>query len=265
MSRNKEKAQSSLNRYHALKVKEAGVLESDPSARPKRVQLVDSIPQAERWRKIVISEITRRLARIEDSMINHQQIRDLNDELNKLFREKRAWEYHIKELGGNDYLTYGKNLSSVGTFVPTDSAADVKGYRYFGRAKELPDVKRLLESSNKQANANARANKLVLEERDSERYRRLGPDYYGYEDEIGPSYHKDPTSGISAVKNDSHTLLQFEKRVQERLMSRIKVDSREITTVIGDFEAMVPTNEQVSQWLVERKRQEMMSRLAGMR
>lgn len=31
------------------------------------------------------------------------RIRDLNDEINKLLREKRYWEERIKELGGPDY------------------------------------------------------------------------------------------------------------------------------------------------------------------
>lgn len=31
------------------------------------------------------------------------RIRDLNDEINKLLREKRHWEVRIKELGGPDY------------------------------------------------------------------------------------------------------------------------------------------------------------------
>ena len=31
------------------------------------------------------------------------RIRDLNDEINKLLREKRHWEERIKELGGPDY------------------------------------------------------------------------------------------------------------------------------------------------------------------
>ncbi len=31
------------------------------------------------------------------------RIRDLNDEINKLLREKRHWEARIKELGGPDY------------------------------------------------------------------------------------------------------------------------------------------------------------------
>jgi len=32
------------------------------------------------------------------------QIRDLNDEINKLLREKGAWEYRIRELGGPNYF-----------------------------------------------------------------------------------------------------------------------------------------------------------------
>ena len=35
--------------------------------------------------------------------LNDFQIRDLNDEINRLMREKRHWEYRIKELGGPDY------------------------------------------------------------------------------------------------------------------------------------------------------------------
>lgn len=31
------------------------------------------------------------------------RIRDLNDEINKLLREKGHWEFRIKELGGPDY------------------------------------------------------------------------------------------------------------------------------------------------------------------
>ena len=32
------------------------------------------------------------------------RIRDLNDEINKLLREKRHWEERIVELGGTDYI-----------------------------------------------------------------------------------------------------------------------------------------------------------------
>ena len=38
------------------------------------------------------------------------RIRDLNDEINKLLREKRHWEDRIKELGGPDYGVSQKNI-----------------------------------------------------------------------------------------------------------------------------------------------------------
>ena len=36
------------------------------------------------------------------------QVRDLNDEINKLLREKGHWEARIRELGGPDYFVRQK-------------------------------------------------------------------------------------------------------------------------------------------------------------
>lgn len=36
------------------------------------------------------------------------KIRDLNDEINKLLREKGQWEVRIKQLGGPDFLVFSK-------------------------------------------------------------------------------------------------------------------------------------------------------------
>ena len=38
------------------------------------------------------------------------RIRDLNDEINKLLREKGYWEVRIRELGGPDYSVGGPKL-----------------------------------------------------------------------------------------------------------------------------------------------------------
>lgn len=65
------------------------------------------------------------------------RIRDLNDEINKLLREKGHWEAQIKELGGPDYARTGpKMLDHEGREVPGN-----KGYKYFGAAKEPPGIK----------------------------------------------------------------------------------------------------------------------------
>ena len=43
------------------------------------------------------------------------RIRDLNDEINKLLREKRHWEERIVELGGTDYIVRDRREGG-GTF-----------------------------------------------------------------------------------------------------------------------------------------------------
>lgn len=62
------------------------------------------------------------------------RIRDLNDEINKLMREKRHWEVQIKSLGGPDHARVGpRMLDQDGKEVPGN-----RGYKYFGAAKDLP-------------------------------------------------------------------------------------------------------------------------------
>lgn len=47
------------------------------------------------------------------------RIRDLNDEINKLLREKRHWENQISALGGPHYRRYGpKMFDAEGREVP---------------------------------------------------------------------------------------------------------------------------------------------------
>lgn len=69
------------------------------------------------------------------------RIRDLNDEINKLLREKRHWENQISALGGPHYRRYGpKMFDTEGREVPGN-----RGYKYFGAAKDLPGVRELFE------------------------------------------------------------------------------------------------------------------------
>jgi len=44
------------------------------------------------------------------------KIRDLNDEINKLLREKGHWQDQIKELGGPDYWVWLHNICDVGLY-----------------------------------------------------------------------------------------------------------------------------------------------------
>lgn len=51
----------------------------------------------------IIGEISKKVAQIQNAGLGEFRIRDLNDEINKLLREKGHWEFRIKELGGPDY------------------------------------------------------------------------------------------------------------------------------------------------------------------
>ena len=44
------------------------------------------------------------MAQIQNAGLGEFRLRDLNDEINKLIREKRHWEKRIIKLGGPNYI-----------------------------------------------------------------------------------------------------------------------------------------------------------------
>ena len=121
------------------------------------------------------------------STTTQHSIRDLNDEINKLIREKGHWERRILELGGPDYAKAapkvtaddvdagdaGTAAGALGT-AATTVGGGATGYRYFGAAKQLPGVKELFERPPaRQASRRTRAQLA----------KGLTPDYYGFRDE----------------------------------------------------------------------------------
>lgn len=47
------------------------------------------------------------MSKIQEASLSDFQIRDLNDEINKLMREKHMWEVQIRGLGGPNYMRGG--------------------------------------------------------------------------------------------------------------------------------------------------------------
>lgn len=117
----------------------------------------------------IIREIAQKVAQIQNAGLGEFRIRDLNDEINKLLREKRHWEDQIKELGGPDYQKVGpRMLDHEGKEVPGN-----RGYKYFGAAKELPGVRELFEQEPPPPPRKTRA----------ELMKDIDADYYGYMDD----------------------------------------------------------------------------------
>eukprot|EP00585_Thalassiosira_rotula_P006047 CAMPEP_0196138972 /NCGR_PEP_ID=MMETSP0910-20130528/6418_1 /TAXON_ID=49265 /ORGANISM="Thalassiosira rotula, Strain GSO102" /LENGTH=182 /DNA_ID=CAMNT_0041399643 /DNA_START=122 /DNA_END=666 /DNA_ORIENTATION=- len=166
MARPEEKAQAMLNKW--VKMKQEGdptsTLSRLAARREKRPFLAshcEHLADAERFRKQIIREISEGVKKIQNVGLGEHAIRDLNDGINKLMREKWHWNRRIKELGGQDFnklerkamilaekeggtntitgtVTTDENTDSMGTGLKGSG-----GYRYFGAAKDLPGVKEL--------------------------------------------------------------------------------------------------------------------------
>jgi len=73
------------------------------------------------------------------------EVRDLNDDINQLMREKRHWETQIVNLGGANYKrATGVMVDDAGKEVP-----GTRGYKYFGRARDLPGVREMFQKGGK--------------------------------------------------------------------------------------------------------------------
>lgn len=107
--------------------------------------------------------------------LGEHAIRDLNDAINKLLKDKQYWERRIRELGGGDYSR--KNLRGRGIEAEGKELPGAPGYRYFGAAKELPGVRELFQQH--EADIEARRKKRTR----ADIYRNITPDYYGFNDE----------------------------------------------------------------------------------
>jgi Isy1-like splicing family len=104
--------------------------------------------------------------------LGEPRIRDLNDLINRLFKEKERWERRIVELGGRDFAREGSDaLSKSGVALPGGG-----GYKYFGAAKDLPGVRELFAEYEAEHKSKQRW----------EAHRRLSPDYWGFRDEADP-------------------------------------------------------------------------------
>lgn len=160
-----------LYRFREAQAQSLG-LTPKPTRRPRLASSVTSLKECERWRGEVIREISRKVSKIQDFGLTDYEVRDLNDEINKLLREKGHWENQILSLGGANYK---RGISSM-LGGDAGASAGKGGYKYFGRAKDLPGVKELFTGKNEEEGEGWRSEKY-------QRFKNLPPSYYGDEDE----------------------------------------------------------------------------------
>jgi len=249
MARNSEKAQSMLFRFRAAQAQESGLLPTASQRRPKAPSTVATIPLAEKYRGQILREVSRKITKVQDEALSDYQIRDLNDEINKLMKEKWSWERRIRELGGPNYMRGG-----AGT-VFDDQGREVqgggKGYRYYGRAKELPGVKEMFERAAKRRVREGEEGREVREHVDR---RNLDANYFGF-----------------GLDEEDGSLLRYERRKEKEAVERIsKIESddedKDWEPLPGDAGDGVrwnlPTLEQVQEELMSRKRRTILDNLS---
>ncbi|KAI3321613.1 Isy1-like splicing factor [Xylariaceae sp. AK1471] len=247
MARNSEKAQSMLFRFREAQAADLGIIDAGRTRRPRVITEVDSIPSCEKWRGQVLKEISRKVSKIQDPALSDYQIRDLNDEINKLMREKHMWEVQIRNLGGPNYMRgTGKIYDETGREI----AGGGKGYKYFGRAKELPGVKELFDAA---IQARTQAEK-PLEARDDLR-KNVDAKYYGY-----------------APDEEDEALLEYEAAKEKEAFDMLLKQAGKGGKPPPDWEPLpgdagdgrgweLPTLDEVQQELMERRRRKLLDQI----
>ena len=230
-----------LYRFRESQAADLGILSATQTRRPKVITQVDSIPVCEKWRGQVLKEISRKVSKIQDPALSDFMIRDLNDEINKLMREKHMWEVQIRNLGGPNYMRSGKVYDNEGKEIEGGG----RGYKYFGRARELPGVKELFEAQN------VPKDEKPLNERADLR-KNVDADYYGF--------NRDEEDG---------SLLDYEMVKEAEAAENLRVQGGEVPDgwepLPGDKGDGVgwrlPTLDEVQEELVERRRRRLLEKL----
>ncbi|CAA7396878.1 unnamed protein product [Spirodela intermedia] len=218
MARNEEKAQSMLNRFITMKNEEK---KRPKERRPYLASECRDLAEADRWRSEILREIGVKVSEIQNEGLGEHRLRDLNDEINKLLRERVHWERRIIELGGPNYLKNSAKMTDLDgniVDVPNPSGRG-PGYRYFGAAKKLPGVRELFE---KPPEIRKRRTRYDI-------YKRIDASYYGFRDEEDGILEK--LEGPAQEEMRAQALAEWQMMDAIRKEARKAVKSGELVTV----------------------------------
>mmetsp|Transcript_39242 Transcript_39242/g.97176 ORF Transcript_39242/g.97176 Transcript_39242/m.97176 type:complete len:284 (+) Transcript_39242:84-935(+) len=170
MARNEEKANNMFNRWVAGK---QAALKGEKDRRPYLATECKDLNQCDQWRQEILREVGKKVMDIQNAGLGEHRLRDLNDEINKLIREKGHWEKRILDLGGPNYAGQSRRIADADGKDGIEDDQKGAGYRYFGAAKQLPGVKELFD---KPAARTVRRTRHQMN-------KSIDADYYGFRDE----------------------------------------------------------------------------------
>lgn len=268
MARNSEKAMTTLARWRASHLEDKN---KEQERRPYLATECNDVKKAEKWRRQIIGEISRKMAQIQNAGLGEFKLRDMNDEINKLLREKGHWDDQIKALGGPDYKKIGpKMLDHEGKEVPGN-----KGYKYFGAARDLPGVRELFEQEPPPPARKTRG----------ELMKHIDADYYGYRDEddgriipleqemekkvMAQKIREWKERKEAAARGEAPAETEMEAEEEEPLYQKeeyveeeMEVPEEEVVPVKEHFIAHVPvpSQKEIEEALIQRKKMELLQK-----
>ncbi|KAL7539936.1 hypothetical protein ACHAXR_009751 [Thalassiosira sp. AJA248-18] len=276
MARPEEKAQAMLNKWVKMREENdpTSKLSRDAARRQKRPFLAsqcEHLADAEHFRRQIIREISNGVKKIQNAGMGEHAVRDLNDGINKLIREKWHWNRRIRELGGKDYnkeerraMLLAEKEGGTGADGGEDPQLAVGlglkgsgGYRYFGVAKDLPGVKELF----------ARHAAKITKRKRGDIYKYITPDYYGLrDDEDGVLLELEGKMAADNQKKLKECQEEYKQMQQEQ---GVDIDSEE-NSDDGEFFASlengipaheaVHSQEEVAKVLLQKKKEALLNR-----
>ena len=244
-----------LNRFVAAK---SAANKDDKSQRPYLASECDDLQDCERYRNQIIKEISKKVSLIQNEGLDETKVRDMNDAINKLMREKGHWERQIKSLGGPDYFRTAPKMLNA------DDAEEVvpgKGYRYYGAAKKLPGVRELFSKAAPERQKRTRF----------EMMKGVDADYYGYRDDddgiVAPLERAAEEGELARLRAEweAEQASRRENDPEGLAAAERDVEGLFDETANADFIAhvVVPDQEAIKQAILARRKQELLDKLAA--
>lgn len=229
-------------------------LKGDKARRPYLATECKDLNQADKWRQEILREIGKKVMEVQNAGLGEHRLRDLNDEINKLIREKSHWERRILELGGPNYISQGRRIADGDGKEGAADEQKGQGYRYFGAAKQLPGVKELFD---KPAARTVRRTRHQMN-------KNIDADYYGFRDEEDGVLLREEEEAEKALV--ATAVMEWEVKEAQR-----ELDQKRKRAGHGDeddghqFVAHVPLPDQkdIEGMVLEKKKKDLLAKYAS--
>lgn len=251
------KKQNMFNRW--VTGKQTAIAGGPKGRRPYLASECRDLDQADKWRQEILREIGKLVMEIQNEGLGEHRLRDMNDQINKLTREKHHWEKQIIKLGGPNYIAQGRRAMDEAAQEGFVDGMDQRGggYRYYGAAKNLPGVKELFQKPEKRTVRRTRA----------QMYRNIDMDYYGMRDDDDGVLIKLEAEATEKARAEAVAEWEAEqaRREADGGKKRRQQEDDDFEALTGGFKAYVPLpdNKDIEALVLAKKKKDLLAKYAS--